>query len=140
MFRRFAGAAVVIVALVSSATAVVPAAATANKAVFTHTLIVSVKKNLAPATEKKLAVLVLVSQNGGAPSAAVATPAKPLTVHLDNSGLYRVKAEIDSSCKGSCAASYRISGSADHKLNVVPSCQPKGSGFVCSRAKIVKIY
>ncbi len=140
MFRRFLVAAVVVLALVSSATAVLPAAARTNKAVFTHTLIVSVKKNLAPAAEKKLAVLVLISQNGGAPAGAVATPTKPLTVHLDNSGLYRVKAEIDSSCKGSCAASYRISGSANHKLKVVPSCQPKGSGFVCSRAKIVKIY
>jgi hypothetical protein len=140
MFRRFLVAAVVVLALVSSATAVLPAAARTNKAVFTHTLIVSVKKNLAPAAEKKLAVLVLISQNGGAPAGAVATPTKPLTVHLDNSGLYRVKAEIDSSCKGSCAASYRISGSANHKLKVVPSCQLNGSGFVCSRAKIVKIY
>ena len=36
--------------------------------------------------------------------------------------------------------SYRISGSANHKLEVVPSCQPKGAGFVCSKVKIVKIY
>ena len=140
MFRRFLVAAVVVLALVSSATAALPAAAKTNKAVVTHKLIVAVKSNLAPAAQKKLAVLVLVSQNGGAPAGAVATPSKPLTVLLDNGGLYRVEAEIDSSCKGSCDASYRISGSANHKLVIVPSCQPKGSGFVCSKVKIVKIY
>src|SRR6478672_440095 len=138
MFRRFRVAAVVL-ALVSSATGVLPAAANNNKAVVTHKLIVAVKKNLAPALERKLAVLVLLSQDGGAPAGAVATPSKPLTVLLDNRGLFRVKAEIDS-CKGSCAASYRISGSANHKLQVVPDCQPKGSGFVCSKVKIVKVY
>jgi hypothetical protein len=140
MFRRSLVGAVVVLALVSSATAVLPAAARTDKAVFTHTLIVSVKKNLAPAAEKKLAVLVLISQNGGAPAGAVVTPTKPLTVHLANGGAYRVKAEIDSACKGSCDASYRIFGSTDHKLTVVPSCRSNGSGFVCSRAKIVKIY
>ena len=140
MFRRFLVAAVVVLALVSSATAVLPAAAKTNKAVVTHKLIVAVEKNLAPAAEKKLAVLVLISQGGGAPAGAVARPSKPLTVLVDNRGLYRVKAEIDSSCKGSCAASSRISGSANHKLTVVPSCQPNGSGFVCSKVKIVKVY
>ena len=139
MFRRFLVAAVVVLALASSATAV-PAVANTNKAVLTHKLIVAVKKNVALAAEKKLAILVLISQNGGAPAGAVATPSKPLTVLLDNSGLYRVRAEIDSSCKGSCDASYRISGSANHKLEMVPSCQPKGSGFVCSKVKIVKVY
>jgi hypothetical protein len=132
---------VVFLALVSSATAVLSAAATTNQAVGTHTLIVAVKKNLAPPAEKKLAVLVLVSLNGAAASAgALATPSKPLTVLQDNSGLYRVKAEINSSCKGSCDGSYRISGSANHKLQVVPSCQLEGSGFVCSKVKIVKVY
>jgi hypothetical protein len=140
MLRRFLLAAIVVLALVSSATAVWPAAAKTNKAVATHKLIVAVKKNLAPAAEKKLAVLVLITQNGGPPSAAVATPSKPLTVLLDIRGLYRVKAEIDSSCKGSCAATFRISGLANHKLEVVPSCQPKGSGFVCSKLRIVKVY
>ena len=140
MFRRALIAAVVLLALVLSATAVLPAAAKTNEAVGAHKLIVAVRKNLAPAAEKKLAVLVLITQNGGAPAGALATPSKPLTVLLDNSGLYRVKAEIDSSCKGSCAASYRISGSANHKLEVVPSCQPKGSSFVCSKVKIVKVY
>jgi len=140
MFRRFLVAAVVVLALVSSTTAVLPAAAKTNKAVVAHRLIVAVKKNLAPAAEKKLAVLVLISQTGGAPAGAVATPSKPLTILLDNSGLYRLKAEIDSSCKGSCAASYRISGSANHKLEIVPSCRPKGSGIVCSNVKIVKVY
>jgi hypothetical protein len=110
------------------------------KAVGTHKLIVAVKKNLAPPAEKKLAVLVLISQNGGAPAGALATPSEPLTVLQRNSGLYRVKAEIDSSCKGGCNASYRISGSANHKLEVIPSCQLKGSGFVCSKVKIVKVY
>ena len=117
-----------------------PAAAKTNEAARTHKLIVAVKKNLAPAAEKKLAVLVLISQNGGAPAGAVATPSKPLTVLLDKSRPYLVKAEIDSSCRGGCDASYRISGSANHKLEVVPGCQPKGSGLVCSKVKIVKIY
>ena len=139
MFRRFLVAAVVVLALASSATAV-PAMAKTNKAVLTHKLIVAVKKNVAPAAEKKLAILVLISQDGAAPAGAVATPSKPLTVLLDNRGLYRVKAEIDSACKGSCDASYRISGSANHKLEIVPSCQPKGSGFVCSRVQIVRVY
>jgi hypothetical protein len=140
MFQRFLVVAVAVLALVSSATAVLPAAAKTNKAVVTHKLIVAVKKNLPPAAERKLAVLVLISQNGSAPGGAVATPSKPLTVHLNNGRLYRVKAEIDSSCKGSCAASYRISGSANHKLMVIPSCQPNGPGFVCSKVRIVKVY
>jgi len=100
---------------------------------------VGVKRNLAPAAEKKLAVLVLVRQDGGAPAGAVATPSKPLTVLLDNGRLYHVNAEIES-CKGSCAASYRISGSADHRLQVVPSCRPNRSGFVCSKVKILEVY
>ena len=137
---RFLIAAVVFLALVSNSTAVLPAAATTNKAVGTHKLIVAVKKTLGPAAEKKLAVLVLISQNGGAPAGALATPSEPLTVLQSNSGLYRVKAEIDSSCKGSCDGSYRISGSANHKLEVIPSCQLKSSGFVCSQVKIVKVY
>ena len=140
MFRRFLVAAVVVLALVSSATAVLPALAKTNKAVVTHKLIVAVKKNLAPAAQKKLAVLVLISQNGGAPGGAVVTASKPRTVLVVNRGLFRVKAVIDSSCKGNCAASYRLSGSANHKLVIVPSCQPKGSGFVCSKVKIVKVY
>jgi hypothetical protein len=140
MFRRVLIAAVVFLALVLSATAVLPAAAKTNEAVGTHKLIVAVKKNLAPAAEKKLAVLVLISQNGGARAGALAMPSKPLIVLQRDSGLYRVKAEIDSSCKGSCGASYRISGSANHKLEVIPSCQLKGSGFVCSKLKIVKVY
>jgi hypothetical protein len=70
----------------------------------------------------------------------VVTASKPRTVLVVNRGLFRVKAVIDSSCKGNCAASYRLSGSANHKLVIVPSCQPKGSGFVCSKVKIVKVY
>ena len=139
MFRRFLVAAVVVLTLASSATAV-PAVVKTNKTVSTHKLIVAVKKNVALAAEKKLAILVLISQNSGALAGAVATPSKPLTVLLDNRRLYRVKAEIDSACKGSCDASYRISGSANHKLEIVPSCQPKGSGFVCSRVQIVRVY
>jgi hypothetical protein len=126
--------------LVSSPTAVLPAAARTTETVGTHKLIVAVEKNLAPAAEKRLAVLVLVSQNGGAPAGALAMPGKPVTVLLDNSGPYRVKAEIDSSCKGSCVASHRISGSANHRLEVVPRCRPKGSGFVCSKVQIVEVH
>jgi hypothetical protein len=140
MFRRFLLAAVVSLALVLSATAVLPAATQTNTAVRTHKLIVAVKKTMAPAAEKKLAILVLISQYGGAPAGAIATPSKPLTVFQNNSGPYRVKAVIDSSCKGSCHASYRLFGSANHKLEVVPSCQPKGSGFVCSKVKVIKVY
>jgi hypothetical protein len=140
MFRRFLLAAVVSLALVLSATAVLPAATQTNTAVRTHKLIVAVKKTMAPAAEKKLAVLVLISQYGGAPAGAIATPSKPLTVFQNNSGPSRVKAVIDSSCNGSCHASYRLFGSANHKLEIVPSCQPKGSGFVCSKVKIVKVY
>jgi hypothetical protein len=140
MSSRFLVAAVVVLALASSVSAV-PAVAKTNKAVRTHKLIVAVKKNMAPAAEKKLAILVLIGQNRGAPAGAVATPSKPITVLLlDTRGLYRVEAALDSSCKGRCDASYRISGSADHKLEIVPSCKPKGSGFVCSRVKIVKVY
>jgi hypothetical protein len=140
MFRRLLVAAVVSLALVLSATAVLPAAARTNTAVRTHKLIVAVRKTMAPAAEKKLAVLVLVTQNGGAPAGALATPSKPLTVFQLNSRLSLVRAVIEFPCKGSCHASYRISGSANHKLEVVPSCQPKGSGFVCSKVKIVKVY
>lgn len=140
LLRRSLTAAVAVLALVLGATAVLSAAATTNRPVGPHKLIVSVKKNLAPAAEKKLAVLVLVSQNGGAPAGGLATPSKPLVVLQDNSGLYRVKVEINSSCKGSCQARYRISGSANHKLQVVPGCRLKGSGFVCSKVKIVKVY
>jgi hypothetical protein len=140
MFRRFLVTAVVVLALVSSATAALPAAAKTNKAVVTHKLIVAVKKNFAPAAETKLAVLVLISQNGGAPAGAVATPSRPLTVLVKGGGLFRVKAEIDVACKGSCDAGYRISGSANHKLEIVAGCQPKASGFVCSKVKIVKVY
>jgi hypothetical protein len=135
--RRVGGA--FALAVVVGATAVLPAAARSTESVGTHKLIVSVKKNLAPAAEKKLAVLVLISQNGGAPAGALAEPSKPLTVLQRNSGLYRVQAEIDSSCKGSCAATYRISGAANHKLEVIPNCRLKGSGFVCSTVKIVKV-
>ena len=127
-------------ALGLSAAAVRPAAAKTNKAVGTRKLIVAVKKNLAPAAEKKLSVLVLISQNGGAPAGGLATPSKSLTVLQSDRGLYRVKAEIDSSCKGSCDASYRISGSANHKLEVIASCQIEASGFVCSKVTIVKVY
>jgi hypothetical protein len=118
----------------------VPAAATTNGASGTHKLIVAVEKNLAPAAEKKLAVLVLVSRSGGTSAGALATPSKPLTVLQADSGLYRVTAEIASVCRGSCAASYRISGSADHKLEIVPSCRFTGPGLVCSNVKIVKLY
>jgi hypothetical protein len=139
--RRFLISAVVVLALVSSATAVLPAAAETQKSVRTHKLIVAVKKTMGPAAEKNLAVLVLINQNGGPYAGALATPSKPRTFLQQNSGLYRVKAEIDSSCRGTCSARPdRISGAANHKLEVIPSCRPKGSGFVCSKVKVVKIY
>jgi hypothetical protein len=121
-------------------TAVLPAGARTNEGVRSHKLIVAVKRNLAPAAEQKLAVLVLISQNGGAPAAGLATASKPLTVLQSNSGLYLVKAELDSACKGTCAASYRISGSANHELQVIPSCRLTSSGFACGRMRIVKVY
>jgi hypothetical protein len=140
MFRRVLSAAAVSLALVLAATAALPAEAK-TKTALDHKLIVAVKKTMAPADEKKLAVLVLINQKGGPAAGALATPSKPLTVLQDNSGHYRVKAEIDSTCKGSCdAPSFRISGSAKHKLEVVPSCQLKGAVFVCSKVKVVKIY
>jgi len=140
MFRRGLVAAVVLPALVLGATAGLSAAAKTKRAAGTHKLIVTVEKNLAPAAEKKLAVLVLVSRSGGAPAGGLATPSKPLTVLQQESGPYRVRAEIDSPCKGSCDASYRLSGSADHRLEVIPSCRLKGSGFVCSKVRIVRVY
>jgi hypothetical protein len=132
--------AVIALTLVLTGPTVLAATAGTNEAVATHKLILAVEKNLAPAGEKKLAVLVLISQNGGAPAGAVARPGKPLTVLQETSGLYRVKAEIESRCKGGCGASYRVSGSADHKLAVIPHCRPEGSGFVCSRVEIVRVY
>jgi hypothetical protein len=131
MSRRILSAAVAVLALA----AVSPATAGT-----THTLIVAVEKTLPPAAEKKLAVLVLISQRGVAPAGAVATAAKPLRVVQANGGLYRVKAEIDGPCTGSCAASYRIAGSADHELRIIPLCRLRRSGFVCSKLKIVKVY
>jgi hypothetical protein len=130
--------AVLLVAL--AGVAVLPAAAATSRAGGTHRLIVAVKKTLAPAAEKKLAVLVLVSRNGGAPAGAVATAGRPLTVLQSSSGPYLVRVEIDAACKGRCEARYRISGSADHRLEVVPSCRTRGSGFVCSRVQIVRVY
>ncbi len=97
MFRRVPVVAVVILALVSARVQPWRRQRKTNKAVVTHKLIVTVRRNLAPAAQKKLAVLVLISQNGGSPAGAVATASKPLTVHLANSRLYRVKAEIDAS-------------------------------------------
>src|SRR3954470_3267557 len=90
MFRRFLSAAGVFLALVLSATAVLPAAAQTSTRVGTHTLIVAVKKTMAPSAEKKLAVLVLISQNDAASAGALATASKPLTVLQQNGGLYRI--------------------------------------------------
>jgi len=134
MLRRF------LIAAIVSLTLSACAAAKTTTAGGAHRLIVAVKKTMAPSAERKLAVLVLLSQNGGPQAGGLATSSKPLTILQTSSGLYRLKAEIDSSCKGSCAATYRISGAANHKLEVVPSCQPKGSGFVCSKIRIVKVY
>jgi hypothetical protein len=141
IFRRFLIPAVFFLTLVLSATAVLPAAAETHKGVGRHRLIVSVKKTMVPAAEKSLAVLVLINQDGGPYSGALARPSRPRTFLEQNSGLYRVKTEIEPPCKGICAARpYRISGAANHKLEVIPSCRPRGSGFVCSKVKVVKIY
>src|SRR5881398_827906 len=105
-FRRILIAAVVFLALVSCATAVLPAAATTDSAGRTHKLIVVVKKTMTPAADKKLAVLVLIRQKGGAPAGALAWPNKPLTVFQSNGRLSQVTADINS-CTGSCHASYR---------------------------------
>jgi hypothetical protein len=132
-------AAVALVTLVSSATAVAPAAAGTDRTVVTHHLIVGVEKNMAPAAEKKLAFLVLLRRDGGPPAGAVVTAAKPLTVLLAG-GLYRVRVEVDSPCKGTCDASRRVSGAVDHRLEVVPRCRAAGPGFVCSTIEIVQVY
>jgi hypothetical protein len=126
--------------LVSSATALLPAAARPAGAAVGHKLIVAVEKSRAAAADTRLAVLVLISRNGGAPAGAVATPSTPLSILLDHGGPYRVRVEIDSSCEGRCAASYRVSGSADHRLDIVPSCKPSGSRFVCSKLELVEVY
>ena len=70
---------VVLLALVVSSTAVLPAVATTNEAVGTHKLIVAVKKTLGPAAEKKLAILVLISQSGGLPREPWRRRASPLS-------------------------------------------------------------
>jgi hypothetical protein len=140
MVRRFLVAAIVLLALVSSSTAIRPAEATTNDARGAHALIVAVEKTVGPAAGKKLAVLVLITRDGAAPAGALATPSKPLTVLQRRRGPYVVKAEIDSSCTGRCDARYRISGSADHKLDIIPSCRLERSAFVCSRLKIVEVY
>lgn len=131
-FRRVLVAAIVLFALVSSATTVQAAVA--------HTLIVAVRANVPRAPESKLAVLILITQDGGAPAGAVATARRPLTIALANSGSYRIHAEIDASCRGRCDATHRISGSTGHKVEIVPSCQPAGSGFTCNGVSIVEVY
>lgn len=135
---RHHAAAAVALGLVFCAAAV-PAPARTDHATRAHRLIVTVRKNLPPTAEKKLAVLVLISQNGGAPAGTVATPARPATVLLANRGVYRVKAEINAVCRGTCSGSLRLSGSADHKLAVVPSCRLTTAGFVCSKVALVRI-
>lgn len=141
MLRRLLAGAVLSLACVVSATAALPAAARTSTTAGTHKLIVAVETSMARGAEGKLAVLVLVSQDGGAPAGSLARPRKPLTVLQQNGGFYSVKAEVDSACTGTCAApSYRISGSANHKLEVVANCRPKRSGFVCTRVRIVKVY
>jgi hypothetical protein len=140
VLRPFLVAPVVVLALVASAAAVLPAAAETRQAVVAHKLIVAVEKKPPRAAGRKLAFLVLVRRDGGAPAGAVATQGTPLTVLLADSGLYRVKAELDLSCRGSCTASARISGEANHELVIVPTCRREGSGFSCSKVKLVKVY
>ena len=138
MFHRLLVAVLVVLTFGVSATARSPASV--NVAVGTHRLIVEVANRLGPAADKKLVVLVLISERGGAPAGGLATPSKPLTVLQEHTGVYRVRAVIDSSCRGGCDASYGISGSADHRLQVIPSCRLERSRFVCSNVRIVKVY
>ena len=139
MFSRFVGPAVVL-GLIVSAAATSSVAARPNTAVAAHKLIVVVKKNLAPAAEKKLAVLVLINQNGGPPSAALATSSKALTVFSTIAASTVSRPRSTLRAEGPVPGVLRISGAANHKLEVVPSCRPKGSGFACSNVTIVKIY
>ena len=142
MFRPALIAGVTVLALSASGmTAVLPAVAKTNKAVGTHTVDRGSQEEPGSGDREKARHFGSnqPERRRSCGSRRYLEQAADCSIQKD-SGLYRVKARIDSACKGSCDASYRISGSANHKLEVVPSCQPKGSGFVCSKVKIVKVY
>jgi hypothetical protein len=129
--------------VVASALAVLPAAArTTSAARIHHKLFVAVKQNMPAAAESKLAVAVLVNQNGGPWASSEATPSKPAVFIQDNTRGYLVKVFLESSCKGFCETKggYRISGAARHKLMVIPTCQYANKVFTCSKIRVVKVY
>jgi len=129
--------------VVASALAVLPAAAKTTSAASTHhKLFVAVKQNMPAAAEKKLVVAVNVNQNGGPWASSEATPSKPAVFIQLNSRRYLVKVFLEPSCKGVCETKggYRISGSARHKLMVIPSCQYANKVFTCSKIRVVKVY
>jgi hypothetical protein len=142
MFRRLLFPAVVLLTLVLSASAVLPAAARTTRAASHHKLFVSVKHNMPAAAEQKLVVAVNVNQNGGPWASSEATVSKPAVFIQNNSRRYLVKVFLESSCKGVCETKggYRISGAARHKLMVIPTCQYANKVFTCSKLRVVKVY
>ena len=101
----------------------------------------AVNKNMPAEAQKKLVVAVNVNQNGGPWASSQATPSKPAVFIQDKSRRYRVKAFLESSCKGVCETKgYRVSGAARNKLMVIPSCQYANKVFTCSKIRVVKVY
>jgi len=139
MARGLLVSAVISLALVSTSSAVLPAAATTHEAVRAHKLIVIVKRPRPGSWEE--------TRRPGSHQPEGRRPRSSLG-HVEqarrrSSGQQRPlpsKGLIDAACKGGCATAYRISGSANHKLEVTPSCLFKGSSFVCSKVKIVTVY
>ena len=108
----------------------------------THHLFVAVKQTMPAAAEKKLVIAVMVNQNGGPWASSEATASKPAVFIQNNSRRpYLVKVFLESTCKGVCETTgYRISGTARHKLMVIPSCQYANKVFTCSKIRVVKVY
>lgn len=139
--RRFG--LILLALVVASALPVLPAAARTTSAASTHhKLFVSVKQNMPAAAEQKLVVAVNVNQNGGPWASSEATAIKPAVFIQENGRRYLVKVFLESSCKGVCETKggYRISGSARHKLMVIPSCRYANRVFACSEIRVVKVY
>ena len=133
---------VLLALVVASALTVLPAAAKTTSASSTHhKLFVAVKQSTSAAAEKKLVVAVNVNQNGGPWASSEAIPSKTAVFIQENGRPYLVKVFLESSCKGVCETKgYRISGSARHKLMVIPSCQHANKIFTCSKIRVVKVY
>ena len=138
MFRRVLIAAVVFLALVLNATAVLPAAAKTNKAAGTHKLIVAVRKNMPTAADKKLAVLVLISQNGALPrSRGHAEQAAPF---CNKPGHLPCKDRDQHLLHGQLRrdlSSFRLGQSQARSR---PQLSAQGLGLRLHQGKIVKIY